>query len=197
MNDSIFRILILGCIAVAFAISATFRSRAQRAGGDKIDWKQEGVGLMVLLRIFGFGMWIGLLVYIINPAWLGFAALPFPEWVRWLGFVLSVSALPLLVWMFRSLGNNITDTVQTRAKAQLVVRGPYQWIRHPLYSFGGLFALGLFLMSANGLLIVLGAVAFTILLIRTPNEEAKLVETFGEDYRAYMARTARFVPGVV
>ncbi len=197
MNETIFRILIAGFMVTAFVVSAFFRSRAQVKGGDKIDWKQEGSGLMVLLRVTGFGMWIGMLVWVINPAWLGFAALPLPEAVRWFGVALCAIALPLVVWMFQSLGNNITDTVQTRAHAQLVVRGPYKWIRHPLYSFGGLLFLGLLLMAANALLMGLAAIAFTLLLLRTPNEEAKLVEKFGDEYRTYMARTARFVPGIV
>jgi protein-S-isoprenylcysteine O-methyltransferase Ste14 len=33
-----------------------------------------------------------------------------------------------------------------------------------------------------------------LLAARTPKEEEKLVEKFGDEYRAYMARTGRFVP---
>jgi protein-S-isoprenylcysteine O-methyltransferase Ste14 len=149
------------------------------------------------LRVAGFGVWLSIILYIINPEWLSFAALPFPDWLRWLGFALSVIALPLIVWMFRSLGNNITDTVQTRETAHLVVRGPYKWIRHPLYSFGTLFVVGLMLMLANWLIILLGAIALVLLILRTPNEEAHLVEKFGDEYRTYMAHTARFIPGVI
>jgi protein-S-isoprenylcysteine O-methyltransferase Ste14 len=197
MNDNIFRILTLLLMATAVTISVYFRRRAQRTGADKIDRTQEGVPLMLVLRVAGFGVWLSILLYIINPEWLAFAALPFPDWLRWFGFALSVIALPLMVWMFRSLGNNITDTVQTRANAHLVVRGPYKWIRHPLYSFGALFFIGLMLMIANWLIILLGTVALGMLIIRTPNEEAHLVEKFGDEYRSYMAHTARFIPGVI
>lgn len=194
MNDTIFRILVLGLVAAALAISAYFRRKAQRAGGDKIDRRQEGVPLMLVLRVAGLALWLSVFVYVINPNWIAFAALPLPDALRWFGCALCLIALPLLVWMFRSLGNNITDTVQTRAHAQLVVRGPYQYIRHPLYSFGVLFFLGLMLLTANALIIFFGAVALTMLILRTPNEEAKLVEKFGDAYRAYMAQTPRFVP---
>jgi protein-S-isoprenylcysteine O-methyltransferase Ste14 len=197
MNENIFRILALLLVVAALTISAYFRRRAQKAGGDKIDRTQEGVPLMLVLRVAGFGVWLSIILYIINPEWLSFAALPFPDWLRWLGFALSVIALPLIVWMFRSLGNNITDTVQTRETAHLVVRGPYKWIRHPLYSFGTLFVVGLMLMLANWLIILLGAIALVLLILRTPNEEAHLVEKFGDEYRTYMAHTARFIPGVI
>lgn len=194
MNDNIFRILILVLLVIVFAISGYYRRKAQRTGGDKIDWTQEGAVLMLILRITGFGMWLSFLAYVINPESLAFAALPFPDAVRWFGFSLSVVAIPLVFWMFRSLGNNITDTVQTRESAQLVVQGPYRWIRHPLYTFGGMFAVGLMLMTANGLIIALGAIAFTMLVLRTPNEEQRLVDKFGDSYRDYMTRTGRFLP---
>lgn len=197
MNDNLFRLLILAMMVTALSITAYFRRRAQRTGGDKIDRRQEGVPLMIVLRVTGFGLWLSVLAYVIDPAWIGFAALPVPEWARWLGFGLCLAALPLMVWMFRSLGNNITDTVQTRQNAQLVVRGPYRWIRHPLYSFGALFFIGLMLMSANWLVMLLGGIAFTMLILRTPKEEERLVERFGDEYRQYMARTARFIPGLV
>jgi protein-S-isoprenylcysteine O-methyltransferase Ste14 len=196
MTDTIFRLLILAMLVTALSISAYFRRKAQRAGGDKIDRTQEGVPLMIVLRLAGLALWLSVLVYVINPDWIAFAALPVPDGLRWFGFALCLIALPLLVWMFRSLGNNITDTVQTRAHAQLVVRGPYQYIRHPLYSFGVLFFVGLMLMTANVLIVLFGATALTMLLVRTPNEETKLVEKFGDAYREYMARTPRFLPKV-
>lgn len=194
MNDIIFRILILAVILSAFGVSAYFRSRAARTGGDKIDRTQEGVPIMIVLRVTGLGVWLCVLAYVINPDWIAFAALPIPDAARWFGFGLCIIALPLLIWMFRSLGNNITDTVQTRQNAQLVVRGPYRWIRHPLYSFGAIFFAGLMFMTANALIIFLGVVALTMLILRTPNEEARLVGKFGASYREYMRRTGRFVP---
>ncbi len=196
MNDTIFRILILVLLVSAFSVSIYFRHRAQRTGGDKIDRTQEGVPLMIVLRVAGLGLWLSVFAFVINPVWISFAAVPLPDALRWFGLALCLIALPLLVWMFRSLGNNITDTVQTRANAQLVVRGPYRWIRHPLYSFGILFFVGLILMAANWLILLFGAVALSLLLLRTPQEEAKLVEKFGDAYREYMARTGRFVPRV-
>lgn len=194
IDDNIFRLLILGLTVIALGVSVYYRRRAARVGNDRIERTQEGVPQMILLRAAGLGMWVSVLVYIINPAWIAFAAIPLPEWLRWFGFFLSAAALPLLVWMFRSLGNNITDTVQTRQNAQLVTNGPYRWIRHPLYTFGTLFFVGLTLMSANALILLFGAVALTILALRTPIEEARLIETFGDEYRAYMDRTGRFVP---
>jgi protein-S-isoprenylcysteine O-methyltransferase Ste14 len=37
-------------------------------------------------------------------------------------------------------------------------------------------------------------IGFALLVIRTPIEEAKLIEKFGDEYRAYVRRTGRFLP---
>ena len=53
------------------------------------------------------------------------------------------------------------------------------------------------LMMANGFVLAVGAVLFMLLAVRCRREEAKLVERFGDEYRAYMARTWRFFPKIV
>jgi protein-S-isoprenylcysteine O-methyltransferase Ste14 len=42
-----------------------------------------------------------------------------------------------------------------------------------------------------------GLIGFGILFFfRVGREEQMMLETFGEDYRAYMQRTARLIPGI-
>ena len=50
------------------------------------------------------------------------------------------------------------------------------------------------LATANWFLFLMGAAAFTMLVLRTRREEQYLIERFGEDYRIYMQRTGRFFP---
>ena len=46
----------------------------------------------------------------------------------------------------------------------------------------------------NWLIASLGLLTFIVMAIRTPKEEANLIEKFGDDYRNYMKRTGRFFP---
>ena len=105
-----------------------------------------------------------------------------------------IAANVLLFWTLHTLGRNLTDTVVTRKEHTLVVRGPYRWVRHPFYCCVALVILSMSLIAANWFLMVTGPIALAMLVVRTPIEEAKLVERFGDDYRRYMARTNRFIP---
>src|SRR5207245_11590740 len=75
-------------------------------------------------------------------------------------------ACGLLVWTFRCLGKNLTDTVVTRTKHTLVIHGPYRWVRHPFYDSAALLAVAVSLIAANWFLFVTGVVLFCLFIIR-------------------------------
>lgn len=163
---------------------------------EKISRKEEGLPIMVLLRFFGFSVWIGLLVYMINPGWMAWSSWSLPDWLRWTGAAILMLAIPLIHWMFRSLGRSITDTVAIRKEHHLVMEGPYRYIRHPMYSFSLLAFSGFSLLTANWFIAAAGLMALILLGLRTPTEESKLEARFGEEYRAYALKTGRFLPRI-
>ena len=97
-------------------------------------------------------------------------------------------------WVFTCLGNNVSPTVVTRKNATLVTHGPYRWIRHPLYLMGLISYVGFALLAENWFIGAMAVVAFIVLNLRLPNEEAHLIERFGDEYRQYMQRTGKFMP---
>jgi protein-S-isoprenylcysteine O-methyltransferase Ste14 len=77
---------------------------------------------------------------------------------------------------------------------QLVEKGLYKFIRHPLYSSLIAATWGA-AMKQPDLLSVIAAAAATICYFLTAKvEEEEMIEKFGEDYRAYMRRTKMFIP---
>ena len=100
----------------------------------------------------------------------------------------------LLVWTFRNLGQNLTDTVVTRRDHTLVTSGPYRYVRHPFYLSFALGVLGGTLAMANWFILLAGLLPIGFLVARTRIEEAKLVERFGVEYQDYMRRVGRFLP---
>jgi protein-S-isoprenylcysteine O-methyltransferase Ste14 len=107
---------------------------------------------------------------------------------------MGISTLGLVYWMFKSIGTGITPTVATRKEHKLSTSGPYRWIRHPLYSFGTLAFLSLGVIADSWFMVLAAALAFLLLSLRTPSEEAHLIEKFGDEYREYMKHTGRYLP---
>ena len=130
----------------------------------------------------------------IDPRWMAWSALALPAWLRWLGIALVGGSGLLLVWTFRHLGKNLTDTVVTRKDHTLVTSGPYRYVRHPFYLA---FALGVWgggLALANWFILLAGVLPCGFLAARTRIEEAKLAQRIVAEYREYARRVGRFVP---
>lgn len=194
MNENIFRILAALILFTGIGISTYFRRKADRDSGETISRKVDGTPMMTMIRIGGLILWFSPLIYLINPAWMAWSKIGLPEWARWLGVVLGILCVFGIYWLFSSIGSGITPTSATRKEHKLVTNGPYRWVRHPLYTVGSSLFIAFGMMADNWFIAMLGLLAFIGMAIRTPKEEANLVEKFGDEYRDYMKRTGRFFP---
>ena len=194
-SENALRIGFLLVFASAVAVAGYHRWQAAKSR-ERLSRRDEGVAVFVLLRLFGLALWLGALAYLIDPRWMAWSAVPLPSSIRWAGGVSGLASVGLLYWTLRNLGKNLTDTVVTRAEHALVTTGPYRWVRHPFYVAVGLLILSVFLLTANALIGAAGLLVVVMLVVRTPIEERKLVERFGEEDRAYMERTGRFWPRI-
>ncbi|HEY7089156.1 MAG TPA: isoprenylcysteine carboxylmethyltransferase family protein [Tepidisphaeraceae bacterium] len=180
-------------IVIPLALYYRFRSHVK---GEWLDRRQEGWFILATLRPIGLAGMLGVLVYLINPAWMARSSMPVPLWLRWCGACVGAIGGSLLIWAFHTLGKNLTDTVVTRKAHTLVTAGPYRWIRHPFYVSVALSVLGGGLAAANWFILVAGTLAVSLLVLRTSIEERNLLSRFGDEYRAYMDRTGRFLPRI-
>jgi protein-S-isoprenylcysteine O-methyltransferase Ste14 len=195
MNDeSVFRLIVIIDLAVTLPIALFYRVRSQSTR-ERLARREEGLFVMIGLRLCGLLAWIGLAAYLINPFWMAWSSIALPTWLRWIGALLALVAVPpILFWTFHSLGRNLTDTVVTRREHTLIMDGPYRWVRHPFYDLVLLWTVSLSLVTGNWLLAMLGFSAFAMMVVRTRIEEEKLIERFGDEYRTYMKQTGRFFP---
>jgi protein-S-isoprenylcysteine O-methyltransferase Ste14 len=165
-----------------------------QATGEKLDRWQEGKFILFTLRPIGIATMAGMVAFMVDPGWMAWSSLRLPDWLRWTGVGVGVVAGGLLVWTLRNLGKNLTDTVVTRRTHTLVLSGPYRWVRHPFYDAVALSLLANGLAAANWFILLGGAAVVALLVARTQIEEEKLLERFGQSYRAYMQQTGRFLP---
>jgi protein-S-isoprenylcysteine O-methyltransferase Ste14 len=191
--DATFRPLVVAGFLIIILIVLPYRLRS-RATGEKLDRTQEGIPMMITLRVAGIVLWLSVFMFMIDPARMAWASIALPPSLRWGGAVLGLVAAMAELWTLRSLGPNLTDTVVTRQDHTLITRGPYRWVRHPFYDCMALFTISAALMMANWFVLAMGVVTFALLALRSRTEEQKLLERFGEPYRAYQARTGRFLP---
>ncbi len=192
-HEQAFRlILIAGCVTV-FPIGLYHRLRSQ-ATGEKLDRRQEGLFILLTLRPLAAVRMVGVITWLIDPAWMTWSAVALPIWLRWCGVGLGVVAAALLIWTFRTLDTNLTDTVVTRKNHTLVTSGPYRWVRHPFYLAFLMAMIADSLVMANWFLALTGGLAVSLIFIRTAREEANLLSRFGDDYRQYVETTGRFFP---
>jgi protein-S-isoprenylcysteine O-methyltransferase Ste14 len=150
--------------------------------------------MMTIIRIGGLILWLSPFLYLINPAWMAWSKIGLPEWVRWFGVGVGLLCNFGVYWLFSSIGSGITPTSATREEHKLVTSGPYRWVRHPLYTVGSSMFITFGMMADNWFIAALGVFTFVLMAIRTPKEEANLVEKFSDEYRQYMKRTGRFLP---
>ncbi len=192
MSPSVRSTLIALCLAFV-AVGMYHRIRAAQSG-DRLDRTREGWPILIGLRLAGFMTLGSTAAWIWNPTWFAWAAVPIPDWGRWIGVGGFFFGITWLIWMFISLGRNLTDTVVTRRDAHFVDHGPYHYVRNPMYS--GILIVGASLGLALGtwLTPLAATVMFWILAKRTRIEETYLIARFGDQYRSYMTRVGRFFP---
>jgi protein-S-isoprenylcysteine O-methyltransferase Ste14 len=90
------------------------------------------------------------------------------------------------------LGRSFSVMAETR---RLVTRGPYRFVRHPLYIAEEIAILGVFMQFASVSTALLLAVQIAFQLRRMHHEEAVLTANFPE-YDVYQQNTSRLIPGI-
>ena len=195
--DGIFRILLAVILVTGVGISITYRHKADKESGEKVSTKDEGKPLFLALRLGGLVLWLSPIVYVVNPAWMTWSKIGLANSMRWIGVGLGVICVGLIYWLFSSIGAGITPTVATRTEHKLVKHGPYRWVRHPLYTIGTTFIISLGIKADNWFILAAAVIAFLLLVLRTPNEEAHLIEKFGDEYRSYIKTTGAYLPKLI
>ena len=194
-----FRVIFFTLFFSVLVIRGYYGWKLRRAGQSsgavtKEAVEREGMWSIVFRFILFLYMLAVAIVFAINPPWLNLFAAPFPAWSRWMGVGLGVLSLPLLTWVHHTLGKHWSTNLQLKQNHTLIAEGPYRWVRHPMYTALFSFFVGLALISASWLVVVLIVVAILVLYARIGKEETMMIEQFGDEYRAYLRRTGRFLP---
>ena len=176
-----------------FVIRYPYARRARRTNKvGRTDSRRE----LVLMAISAAGLGVVPFIYVLT-GFPRFADYPFNPVLGWLGLAVFVAALILFRRTHKDLGRNWSITLEVREQHALITTGIYSRVRHPMYSAFWLWAIAQALLLPNWVAGVAGLVGFgTLFFLRVPREETLMLETFGDEYRRYMTRTWRVLPGV-
>ena len=116
--------------------------------------------------------------------------------LRWVGGTLVLSGSGLLLWCVRDFYVAGKGTLAPWSPPRhLVTVGLYRWSRNPMYVAVLVIVMGWTLWFASSTLLIyllFLAIAFHLRILI--HEEPRLALSFGEDWRAYRARVARWAP---
>jgi protein-S-isoprenylcysteine O-methyltransferase Ste14 len=192
MNPWIAKAVVLAASIAMVVIRAPHGNRCRRV---KVAKSYRGALEVILLTI----AWIGFfapLIWIVSPVF-AFADYPLRPGPFLAGCVLFAAGLWLLHRTHVDLGTNWSVTLEIRENHRLITEGIYRSVRHPMYTAFFLYAFGQALVLPNWVAAPSYLVAFAILFaLRVGAEERMMLETFGNEYTSYMARTKRLVPGL-
>jgi protein-S-isoprenylcysteine O-methyltransferase Ste14 len=167
---------------------------ARRSRRETVLRSDRGPRETALLLVSLSGLGVVPLVYIAT-AFPRFAAYPFQPSRAWLGLFFAAASLFMFQLTHRALGRNWSISLDVREGHQLITDGIYRKIRHPMYTAFWLWAVAQALLLPNWVAGFSGLVGFGILFFgRVAREEQMMLETFGDRYREYMARTYRVIP---
>jgi len=193
MKQDILLRIVLGAVLLSVIGIRIYYMRSMRLP-SKDQTKKSAAKIVVplLAMLCGISL-IG--IALASPSWMAWSCLPLPLWLRWCGVVLGAIAALLLRWVHHTLGRNFSPQVRIRQQHALCTSGPYGRVRHPMYAILFMLSISWLIGLANWLLGLFWLTIQTIIIAtRIRKEEAVLIEHFGDEYRAYMLKTGRFLP---
>lgn len=173
------------------------------ASSEAKEWLRRTLGEAVM-RFYRFGYNVFSVISFVPILWL---MLVLPDRVLyqipapWMYLVLTGQLVAVVLLVVGVLQTDTLSFVGLRQlfegeerSSELVIRGLYRWVRHPLYTAGLLFIWLTPVMSQNSLVVFSAATVYII--VGAFFEERKLEREFGAAYAEYKAATPMLIPGL-
>jgi protein-S-isoprenylcysteine O-methyltransferase Ste14 len=126
----------------------------------------------------------------------GLWVLPGGDVLRYAGLVLLSAGALLRILPMLTLRERFSSVVAIQEGHSLCTGGIYALARHPSYLGILLLDLGFAGIFRSAIALLLIPMVFWMFSRRMDDEESLLLQEFGDEYRGYMTRTPRLVPGL-
>jgi protein-S-isoprenylcysteine O-methyltransferase Ste14 len=140
-------------------------------------------------------VWLGaILLFMPRATPFGMMVIPHTVTMESLGVAICMLGLSAAIWSRKTLADNWSSNVEFKQDHKLVERGPYHFVRHPIYTSLLLMCLGTAIVSSRLAAMVSLLLYFTGFWIKLKQEERLLLRHFPDEYPAYQARVKALVP---
>jgi protein-S-isoprenylcysteine O-methyltransferase Ste14 len=168
------------------AAACTKRTIYRESGGERVRyWALLVIGYFLLIKSSSL------------PRPIDQLLVPHSEPSAWTGAFLCIIGLGLAIWARAILGRNWSGVIALKKEHELIERGPYRFVRHPIYMgmlamFAGTAIATGYFGGFLGLLLV-----FVSFWMKLKREEDLMLKQFPEKYSAYQRKVKRIIPFLV
>jgi protein-S-isoprenylcysteine O-methyltransferase Ste14 len=193
-EELMFRIIFVLTYSIFAAVRIYYRSQTLGRESEKEESLMDRPTIFLSIVIIAY--FAAMFIYILFPDWIFWAHLDLHIIIRWVGLGLAALGIGLLVWIHHTLGRQYAAKLEIQKEHELIEAGPYNKVRHPMYTVFILFSLAVALIASNLLILIFAILIAIPFHWISRNEERMLTDQFGEEYQSYMKRTGRFLPRI-
>lgn len=160
-------------------------------------WPREPLGRGLRL------IWMpAIALWIVVPAIVGWNQRVFPGlkllwWspaLAWTGVAVAVAATGATLVCWKKMGGSWRMGIDPSESTQLIITGPYAYVRHPIYALSSLLMIASMVAVPTIAMLVIGTIHLSFLQWEARREERHLVAKHGAEYERYFRRVGRFIP---
>jgi protein-S-isoprenylcysteine O-methyltransferase Ste14 len=118
-------------------------------------------------------------------------------WLAWLGTAVAAACLLASLLCWRRMGKSWRMGIDPAEKTELVITGPYRYVRHPIYALSSLLMLATMLVVPSPLMLAAGVAHLLLLQWEARREERHLLLQHGQTYSRYCTHVGRFLPRLI
>jgi len=151
---------------------------------------QYWLPLIIAILLLGPGEWFG-------HTWLRENFIEHTNLVGVIGLIIAIIGAIIACSSRYRLGKNWSLSVQKKESHQLIKKGIYKIIRHPIYTGLLLLFIGNAIIVGDYRAIIAVLIVFASFWFKLKKEEKLLTETFGTEYEEYKNQTKALIPYVL
>ena len=187
----LFTAIYFAALVIEMIVRAPLNKKRKQEKMSESRVTGQEIFILVLLLIGGFILPI---IYAATT-WLDFANYTLPTWAGWIGVLILAAGLFIFWRAHADLGLNWSPSLEIREKHELITRGIYGVIRHPMYTSQWLVAIAQALLLQNWIAGFANLLVFIpFYFLRVKAEEQLMMEKFGEQYHVYMQKVGGLLP---